>query len=70
MPVMGGAEFARIYHALPPPHAPIVLLTGASGADEAGDHIGAAAVILKPFELDDLLAVIERFTAAPLRHTH
>ncbi|MEJ7648284.1 MAG: response regulator, partial [Nakamurella sp.] len=28
MPGIDGEEFARIYRALPPPHAPIVLLTG------------------------------------------
>ncbi len=66
MPVMDGEEFARIYHALPPPHAPIVLLTsavGASGAAELGIRLGAAAVIRKPFNVDDFVATVKRFTS-------
>ena len=63
---MSGEEFARIYHALPPPHAPIVLLTGAARASETGGRIGAAAVISKPFDLDDLIAAVGRSTVAPV----
>jgi len=65
MPVMDGEEFARIYHALPPPHAPIVLLTAAAPpiAAELGARVGAAAVIRKPFEVDDVMATVERFTS-------
>ena len=44
------------------PDVPIILLTGhakALASDPAA--IGAAAVIQKPFDLDDLLAVVNRY---------
>ncbi len=55
---MDGEEFARIYRALPPPHAPIVLLTGYVQPEAAGERVGAAAVVVKPFDLDELLATV------------
>jgi CheY-like chemotaxis protein len=55
---MGGEEFARIYRALPPPHAAIVLLTGYVRPEAAGARVGAAAVVVKPFHLDELLAAV------------
>ena len=58
LPVMDGEEFARIYRALPPPHAPLVLLTGHRHLAAAGARIGAAAAVAKPFDLDDLLATV------------
>ena len=58
LPGMDGEEFARIYRALPPPHAPIVLLTGYVRPEAAGERVGAAAVLVKPFDLDDLLATV------------
>jgi len=58
MPSMDGEEFARVYRALPPPHAPIVLLTGDVQPEAAGERVGAAAVVVKPFNLDDLLAAV------------
>jgi CheY-like chemotaxis protein len=59
MPDMDGEEFARVYRALPPPHAPIVLLTGHTQAEAAGERVGAAAVVVKPFDLDDLLTTVD-----------
>ena len=64
-PGMGGEEFARIYRALPPPHAPIVLLTGCVQPQAAGERIGAAAVLAKPFDLDDLLATVRQLILQP-----
>ena len=55
---MDGEEFARVYRALPPPHAPIVLLTGDVHPEAAGERVGAAAVVVKPFDLDNLLAAV------------
>ena len=46
LPGMSGAEFIGAYHALPPPHAPIVLLTGQPiGSDEALE-MGADGVLM------------------------
>lgn len=36
------------------PHAPVVLLTSHRAANEDPDQLGADALILKPFDMDDL----------------
>ena len=36
------------------PHAPVVLLTSHRAATEESDQLGADALILKPFDIDDL----------------
>ncbi len=64
MPVLNGWELARRYRAGPGPHAPIVCVTAAADAAEAaarGAQIGAAASLGKPFDLDDLLALVDRY---------
>ena len=58
MPVMDGNEFAQAYRGLPGPHAPIIAFVAAFDAAEHGEAIGAAAVLEKPFDLDELLAVV------------
>ena len=68
MPDVDGWAFAAAYQQMPPPHAPLVLLT--AGTVGAGDIVlgrplpVAADVVPKPFELDDLLAVVRRHTVA------
>jgi two-component system chemotaxis response regulator CheY len=63
MPVMDGWQFARTYHARPGPHAPIIVITAARSARESARPINAAAVLDKPFDLDDLLAAVQRVAA-------
>src|SRR4030088_3853958 len=55
MPVMDGWEFARRYHALPGPHVPIVAFVAALNAEQECADLPTAAILTKPFELDDLL---------------
>jgi DNA-binding response OmpR family regulator len=43
---------------------PVVLLTGDSRARGRAAAEGAAATIIKPFDVDDLLATVERLLAA------
>jgi two-component system, chemotaxis family, chemotaxis protein CheY len=62
MPVMDGWAFARAYRQRPGPHAPIVVLTAANDASTRADQIQAAAYLGKPFELDDLLSIVARYT--------
>ena len=64
MPDMDGASFAAAYRQQGGPHAPIVLVTAASQdtTAEAALRIGAVAVIRKPFDLSELLNVVERFS--------
>jgi two-component system, chemotaxis family, chemotaxis protein CheY len=60
MPVMDGWEFAREYRERPGPHAPVVAMTAAVDASRWAEEIGAADVLSKPFDLDDLLRIVER----------
>ena len=70
MPGMDGWEFARRYRALPPPPgppAPLVCVTAAVDAAAWGAQVGAAATVGKPFDLDDLVAVVARHALPPAR---
>jgi CheY-like chemotaxis protein len=60
MPVMDGWGFARAYRAQPRPHAPIVVLTAAVNAGQRAAEIGARGYLAKPFNLDDLLAMVSQ----------
>lgn len=61
MPVMDGWEFAQAYRQMPGPHAPIIVLTAALGADDIAEQIDAADFLAKPFDLDELLAIVKRY---------
>jgi len=65
MPVMTGWEFAGRYRGQPGPHAPIICVTAAPDAAARGAQIAAAASLSKPFDLDELLAVVRRHVASP-----
>jgi CheY-like chemotaxis protein len=65
MPIMDGWEFARAYRELPGPHAPIVVITAARDAGDRAAQIEADDYLAKPFDLDDLLAVVSRLTRGP-----
>jgi DNA-binding response OmpR family regulator len=58
MPVMDGREFARRYRMLPGPHAPIVAFVAALNVTEECADLETAAILSKPFDLDDLLAAV------------
>jgi len=60
MPALDGWAFARAYRDLPGPHAPLVLLTTASDAAEHAAALGAAGWLAKPFDIDDLVAAVDR----------
>ena len=62
MPVMDGWAFARSYRGLPEPHAPIVVITAALDGRVLPPEIGAAGLMAKPFDLDELLANVARHT--------
>jgi two-component system chemotaxis response regulator CheY len=65
MPIMDGWEFARRYREQPGWHAPIIAFVAALRAEEEQAEIGAVGLLAKPFDLDDLLAVVDR--ARPAR---
>jgi DNA-binding response OmpR family regulator len=58
MPVMDGWEFTRRYRETPGPHAPIIAFVAALNAIEECAGLEAAAILNKPFDLEDLLATI------------
>ena len=64
MPVMDGWTFARTYRQQAGPHAPIVVLTAATDAGERAAEINADGFLGKPFDLDDLLGLVLRYTSA------
>lgn len=54
-----GVELARRLHALPDA-PPLVLVSSSPTAPEISARIGAAAFLPKPFEIDELVAIIKR----------
>lgn len=62
LPDMDGRTFIGRYHALPGPHAPVVVVTADSGAARRATAVGASAVLEKPFDLSDLLDLLARYT--------
>jgi CheY-like chemotaxis protein len=65
MPVMDGWAFAEAYRRLPGPHAPMVAVTASRDVAASAAQIQADGFLSKPFELDDLLATVARFTGRP-----
>ena len=63
MPAVDGWEFARRYRAGPPPHAPIVVLTATTHASRRAAEVGAAGFLGKPFDVGQLVALVERYAA-------
>ncbi len=61
MPVMDGLAFAEAYRRLPGPHAPIVAITATRDSAGSAAAVQAAAILAKPFSLDELFAVVEHF---------
>ena len=61
MPVMDGWEFARLYRQQPGPHAPIVVLSATGNPAATMQQIGAMSFLAKPFELKQLLALVEDY---------
>ena len=61
MPVMDGWAFASAYRQLAGPHAPIIVMTAAHDSRQRASEIAADGFIPKPFDLDELLALIRRY---------
>jgi CheY-like chemotaxis protein len=65
MPVMDGWQFAQAYRQRPAPHAPIIVMTAAQHAREWCAEVNADACLPKPFDLDALIACVEKFARGP-----
>jgi CheY-like chemotaxis protein len=64
LPRTDGWTFAAAYCWEPGPRAPIVVLTADVDAEAHAAALGAAGHLLKPFDLDELLALVGRLTRA------
>jgi CheY-like chemotaxis protein len=60
MPVMDGWTVARFMRENGM-RTPIIVMTAAENARRWADEIGASAHLAKPFALDDLLTIVDRF---------
>lgn len=61
MPVIDGAEFARLYYEqFGGSCAPIVVFTAGSDAEASARRVGAQGYISKPFDIDELVDVVRR----------
>ena len=63
LPYLNGPHFVAAYRQLPGPHVPIVLITAATTAQERAAEVHADAYLGKPFDLDALVHVVERYAA-------
>lgn len=63
MPTMDGWEFSQAYREQCGSQAPIVVLTAARDAEGNARQIEADGSLTKPFNIEDLLAVVESYTA-------
>jgi len=64
MPIMDGWSFAEQYRRVAKPPASLILITAIKDIEESAKRIGASAYIRKPFELDEVIAQIQRCVAA------
>ena len=72
MPIMDGWEFSRRYRELNVPApgvrqaavAPVIVMTAAVAAQARAEQIGADDYVAKPFDLDELIEVVERHMPA------
>jgi CheY-like chemotaxis protein len=58
MPDGDGTMFATAYAKREPPHAPILAICASKDGEAWSKAIRAAAYVLKPFDIDDLLALV------------
>lgn len=61
MPKMNGWDFAEAYKKFPV-QCPIVVITGAADVVQRAKDVGAEAWLAKPYEIDDILNMVKKFT--------
>lgn len=61
MPLMSGDDFAARYRRLPPPRAPIIVVSGADDAALRAERMVARSVVGKPFDLASLTRMVDRY---------
>lgn len=63
MPVMDGYQFLEAHQALPAPKAPVIVCSTTPDASHLLER-GAAGFLRKPFDIDELLDILNRFIAS------
>lgn len=61
MPLMNGWDFAEAYSQRQGNHAPIIVMTAAQSAHIAAAEINANGVLAKPFDINDLIALVKEW---------
>lgn len=67
LPVMDGWAFLDIYHQTAGSHVPVIVTSAAYGSAERAAQHGAAAFLSKPFDLEQLLALVYQHIPAAQR---
>ncbi|MDQ3870456.1 MAG: response regulator [Chloroflexota bacterium] len=62
LPGMDGTEFVHAYRQLPGRHAPTIVLSASPGAGEHASELGADAFIPKPFDVDEVIRLVDRYS--------
>lgn len=62
MPVMDGWRFAAMFHERYDHRAAIIVTTAAENAKKWAEEIGAEAWLSKPFQLEELFSLVERYS--------
>ena len=60
LPDLSGAEFVKRYRRLPDATATLIAVSGIANLEEEATRIGADGYLTKPFELDDLLRLVNQ----------
>lgn len=63
MPQMDGEQFLRNLRSSSMANIPVVIMSGHGSAQEKARELQADGCLTKPFDLDQLLATVRRFTA-------
>jgi CheY-like chemotaxis protein len=62
--VTDGRQFIRAYRETPGPHAPLILVSAIQNLAEVAQEVGAEGYLTKPFELNELLRVVGKYSRA------
>lgn len=68
MPVMDGWAFAAEFHKRYDGQVPVVVCTAAEDTASRAREVGAVGALGKPFELDDLLRLVETYALPSAEH--
>lgn len=65
MPSLDGRHFAHEYRLMPEPRAPLIVMSGLPEAAEVAAEIQADGLLPKPFDLADLIDLVEERVGRP-----